>query len=726
MLVFTIVALPLVACGVFWALRTLPSRNAGWLVRLDVGLAWFAALATLILVPTDVAAALAQRPSGTLAVWWRVAYWYGFIVQMLVLPLHMEFTRRGEFGLKDRLLAAARYNLLYYALLLAVAVAGLLLLLFSGRLQPANVVGFCIASSNAYGLIAAIFLLGYGLVAVPRQLWNTSDRRGEQRRVCHTAGQQAERAQQAHRRVSAAVLTVRRASVLFAAHDPLRPLMDQVLGLAASIGPGFKLDAGVQVPDETELDVFDRADLASLRRQLKAALQDWERERALYLEAVHAHLRLQQVVARLEAGVPADAPLRERLRWLWDWHGHFLAFRLLAALAALCSLSYVVAEATIAWSLPNLSVVSAALHATAGAAVVTELLCFLFLAYPCACAYYSLYRLGRFAFYRMVPGHTDAYSLCYSALLMCRFAAPLAFNFMAAIAMPERRGHTRPDVTSTVFYEEFGQLMMRQPLIGWQFTTFAPVLLVPYMLLVASGVFSRVMTMFTGGDELEFEDDWQNDGYAATGRRLLLVESENVGNGLEAGLTVEPAATSAGLLPAAPSSASRLLGTLRSAAATAAEEEAAARRRGPGWWRRLFGRQGGGGGDGGGSDGGGEVPLSSGAAATAAAGSIGSRQSRWASSPGSGSGRAAAGYSSLPSEAPARPLHLRTASGGGGSAAGSYSTSPPAVPAVGAPGRMRAARAKFLSGSGTAPGQQVPGTGSGAGGSRDIAGAGGA
>jgi hypothetical protein len=54
--------------------------------------------------------------------------------------------------------------------------------------------------------------------------------------VCHTAGQQAERAQQAHRRVSAAVLTVRRASVLFAAHDPLRPLMDQVLALAASIG----------------------------------------------------------------------------------------------------------------------------------------------------------------------------------------------------------------------------------------------------------------------------------------------------------------------------------------------------------------------------------------------------------------------------------------------------------------------------------------------------------
>jgi hypothetical protein len=44
----------------------------------------------------------------------------------------------------------------------------------------------------------------------------------------------------------------------------------------------------------------------------------------------------------------------------------------------------------------------------------------------------------------MVPRHTDAYSLCYSALLMCRFAAPLAFNFMAAIAMPETKGKDVP------------------------------------------------------------------------------------------------------------------------------------------------------------------------------------------------------------------------------------------------------------------------------------------
>ena len=110
MLFFTVVALPSVICGVAAALVWLPSRttgarrvpaspaahrpppatrrpdsvptpwstpHAGWLVRLDVGLAWFAALATLILVPTDVAAALSQQDPGPLAVWWRAAYWCG-------------------------------------------------------------------------------------------------------------------------------------------------------------------------------------------------------------------------------------------------------------------------------------------------------------------------------------------------------------------------------------------------------------------------------------------------------------------------------------------------------------------------------------------------------------------------------------------------------------------------------------------------------------------------
>ena len=41
--------------------------------------------------------------------------------------------------------------------------------------------------------------MGYGLVAVPRQLWRTADLKGEERALCHRAGAQAEKALAARR-----------------------------------------------------------------------------------------------------------------------------------------------------------------------------------------------------------------------------------------------------------------------------------------------------------------------------------------------------------------------------------------------------------------------------------------------------------------------------------------------------------------------------------------------
>lgn len=78
--------------------------------------------------------------------------------------------------------------------------------------------------------------------------------------------------------------------------------------------------------------------------------------------------------------------------------------RLLSVLLAAFSLCIVLAEATISGSLPNLSVFSKILHNTANHQFTTEFLTFLFLCYPCLCAYYAIFKLGRFNFYLLVPG----------------------------------------------------------------------------------------------------------------------------------------------------------------------------------------------------------------------------------------------------------------------------------------------------------------------------------
>ena len=41
------------------------------------------------------------------------------------------------------------------------------------------------------------------------------------------------------------------------------------------------------------------------------------------------------------------------------------------------------------------------------------------------------------------------------------------------------------DVTDSVFYREFGAIMMEAPVIGLEFTRYLPVVIVPYALLQA-------------------------------------------------------------------------------------------------------------------------------------------------------------------------------------------------------------------------------------------------
>ena len=164
-----------------------------------------------------------------------------------------------DFGNAPALLRPAwlfshRSNLMLYAVLGGLGAAGIAVLLVFGHLSPTSIVGIAIAASNAFGLIAGvvpikssaklicqkwlkqalpilimldsiqhgpgiqicpdlhtsilfvamlpllpgIFLMGYGLVAIPRTLWRLADERGRTRLTCHKAGVQARRALDAH------------------------------------------------------------------------------------------------------------------------------------------------------------------------------------------------------------------------------------------------------------------------------------------------------------------------------------------------------------------------------------------------------------------------------------------------------------------------------------------------------------------------------------------------
>lgn len=128
------------------------------------------------------------------------------------------------------------------------------------------------------------------------------------------------------------------------------------------------------------------------------------------------------------------------------------------------------------------------------------------LGYMCWCAYHSLFRLGMFSFYALVPGHTDSFSLLINAALTCRFAAPLSLNFLMMVPSL-REGDANKETT-------FGRKFVDGvPDSARNFAAVFPAILVFYCGALAFGVFDKIFSACTssfGGslrDKYKFESD---------------------------------------------------------------------------------------------------------------------------------------------------------------------------------------------------------------------------
>lgn len=137
---------------------------------------------------------------------------------------------------------------------------------------------------------------------------------------------------------------------------------------------------------------------------------------------------------------------------------------------------------------------------------------------------------------------------CYVMFLLSTKATSSAFwprlvhkSDMPSLEGPKSETGAKAAPCTQVFYQEFGSLMMRQPLIGFEFTTYAPIVLVPYIILLVFNVFNRMAAFCLRSPTFLFEDDWElHSPYATTGTRLLQLELENFATGKPMGLTISP------------------------------------------------------------------------------------------------------------------------------------------------------------------------------------------
>ena len=131
----------------------------------------------------NIAVSECQRPysyldRNVLPSLWRVVYWSSQLLTWLILPLMQSYSQAGEFTRWGKLKSSLWDNAIFYSSYLLIA----LILVIYVAVQPSlhltwdRTKAIAAAASNTWGLFVLVLLLGYGLIEVPRNLWNRSQR----------------------------------------------------------------------------------------------------------------------------------------------------------------------------------------------------------------------------------------------------------------------------------------------------------------------------------------------------------------------------------------------------------------------------------------------------------------------------------------------------------------------------------------------------------------------
>ena len=104
---------------------------------------------------------------------WELIYWTTFLLRWLLCPVLIEYDAAGDVTTLARVKTSLRRNAVWYATYFLLG-SLVLVWLAAGGGDHSGLSAWCIAASNACGLLVSAVLMGYGLVTVPRHLWRTA------------------------------------------------------------------------------------------------------------------------------------------------------------------------------------------------------------------------------------------------------------------------------------------------------------------------------------------------------------------------------------------------------------------------------------------------------------------------------------------------------------------------------------------------------------------------
>ncbi|KAH6636563.1 LMBR1-like membrane protein-domain-containing protein [Chaetomium tenue] len=536
-LVFALIALLCISVVALLILRYyLPLRTTPAYLLVPVFFALWLPASMVLLVPIDLASSAMVDDIDARGIWlntrtlrvsWRVTYWLTFALTWFILPILGEYSDSGYREPKGKILDSLRANAQYYAMVFGSGAVGLIYVLISYGGFSESLKSTVMALAYCWGLILAIYLMGHGLVSIPRRLFRNANVSGRLRRIQIQAPRVYERMDDAEMdledlELQVAELGRRKGGSASFFQDWIEELIDMT-NLPES-QPG-RVTAVRGSGNQSPLpNVITEKYLAELTRRLVRArharsryVSEWNR---LLQDAVKTQAILDSAASKkLDFGKASPSA------GFWDrhtiftpytrflFHYHFVPY-FQTALAAVLSL----ASVCIVWSelvkglFPQLSVIrySVIHHQVASKGQVGfagQAIAAIWMLYMCAAALISITEVKVWRGRALVRRNTAQESAFWYASQVARLSVPLTYNFMTFLGSIYR---------DTVFYDFLGQLINLTPLGTWFDYLFPAFILLP-VCATLFGLYGRAKRVVGFGVDVLDDDDEDDDG-TGTGR----------------------------------------------------------------------------------------------------------------------------------------------------------------------------------------------------------------
>ncbi|KAF0974363.1 hypothetical protein FDP41_006395 [Naegleria fowleri] len=402
-----------------------------------------------------------------LEITWRVIYWTCFGLAQVILPLFKGYPFTGEFTALFKLLRSIVMNLLTISVMILIGLGGLggFLIYIAIVDDIKNVtfnmlMGLALSLSNIVGLALLITLLGYGIVILPRSLWeisnderqlrlyefksvglletltDTEDELIELISICTYLDKHVDQSHKQRKNVDRMMKTVNEA---MENHPQLKKAR-----LRDRFEPG-------KLPD---IDKLSRWKLVSIHGDLINTILEFDIHQYQWKYLQIRAFVLQDIIDSKHNGLrKIDSPfLQRRFTWWqkiiekpeWIYYKYLRPWflKLLVLLYIPCAFILLWCEFTPLFknvTTVRLSVLELLIESIHDR-FITQFVALFILLMILVTIMVALFNVRVMQYFRIIPHHTDSYTLFYTAQLLCRVIPSMMYNFLQLIGVTKNDG----------------------------------------------------------------------------------------------------------------------------------------------------------------------------------------------------------------------------------------------------------------------------------------------